>query len=217
MRNGIFITATGTDIGKTFVACGLVRVLKKRNINVGVFKPYASGSRADVLRLKKAACVDDSVEDVNPVYLKYPLAPYASAWIEKKRINKNKVLRAYSRLLKKYDFLVVEGIGGVEVPIKKNYFVKDLIKDLKLPALIVADAGLGTINHTLLTCRALDRAGLPCTGIVLNKYTGKTIAQRTNASTLEHAAGIRVLAAVKKGIFSQRTFNALSKKIAAAG
>lgn len=213
MNRGIFITATGTEVGKTFVACGLAHALKKRNINVGVFKPCASGSRSDAVLLKKAAEVNDDIDTINPVFLKYPLAPLASARIEKRKIDKNLILKKYKKLLLQYDFLIVEGIGGVEVPLTEKYFVKDLIRDLKLPALVVADAGLGTINHTLLTCSALRREGITCAGIVLNKFTGKTIAQRTNARTLKYTTPVPVLALIRKGRPGQEAFVALSEKI----
>ena len=107
MRNGIFITATGTEIGKTFIACGLARALKKQGVNVGVFKPFASGSRDDALRLKKAAGVDDDIESINPIFLKYPLAPFASARLEKRKINTARILKIYKKLVRKYDFLIV--------------------------------------------------------------------------------------------------------------
>lgn len=176
---GIFITATGTGMGKTILSAGISRFLKDQDRNVGVMKPIASGGQEDVEFLIHAAGVLDGMEEVNPVYLKNPLAPYEAARIERKSISLKAVAKTFQALSRKHSFMVVEGVGGVRVPITKNEDVTHLIRLLKLPVLVVASAGLGTINHTLLTLEALKKEKIKALGIVLNWFDPEDLACRS--------------------------------------
>ncbi len=115
--NTIAITGTNTDIGKTYVACGLASELRARGISVGVFKPFCSGSREDAEKLIAAAGVDDSLNDVNPCYFEQPLAPYHAAKLSEEKIDLKKCFDTFDILRQKYEILIVEGAGGILVPI----------------------------------------------------------------------------------------------------
>lgn len=192
MRKGIFVTATDTGAGKTYVACAIARALKAGGVNLGVFKPLASGDRKDVVKLIKAAGVADTLSAVNPLFFKHPLAPYVSAKLSGKKVNLNIVKRAFLKLKRKYGFIIVEGAGGALVPVKKDYFVIDMIKELRLPALVVAKPYLGTINHTLLTVAALKRKGIKVAGVIISGGRGKTPAERTNPEIIRELTGLPV-------------------------
>ncbi len=191
MDKVIFITGTDTGVGKTFVAIRLAQELLENGIRVGVMKPISCGpaKENDALLYKKKLKLKDPLNVINPVSLKSPLAPYVAAWIEGKTINMKKIFAAVKKLKAKYDVLLIEGVGGAMAPIKKNYFVADLIKDLKVPAIIVARAGLGTINHTLLTIEALKKRKIKISGIILNGYKGD-LSERTNPAAIQELTGI---------------------------
>lgn len=193
---GIFVTATDTGVGKTVFSCGLVCLLKKRGIDVGVMKPFTSGNRQDALLLLQAQDYlspspllgegrgEEIIAEVNPQFFPKPLAPYIAAKLKKKKINLKKVFRSFDKILQKHKFVVVEGIGGVLVPLTKKYFLIDLIKDFGLPTIVVARAGLGTINHTLLTLKTLKEKGIKVLGVVLNGTKNKSLAERTNQAVI---------------------------------
>lgn len=182
---GYFITATGTGVGKTVVAGALTHALKAQGIDVGVMKPLATGSRCDAKFLKKASGSIDPLTLINPLFSRYPLAPYSIEVINKSSFDMGKVWSAYKALTKKHSCMIIEGIGGLMVPIKKRFFVAHLAKQFKLPLIIVAHAGLGTINHTLLTIETARNFGLKIAGVVLNGRRGGGIAERTNPLVLK--------------------------------
>lgn len=178
---GIFITATDTEVGKTFTSALLLKALLKQKTNACYFKPVASGCETknniliaeDLLFIEKFTGVK-MVQDLHcPLRYKKPLAPMAAAKLENKNLNLVKIKKAFERLEEKHSVLVVEGIGGIMVPFKNNYLVIDLIAELRLPALIVSRPSLGTINHTLLTINALKSRGIPVTGFLTNGHKEK--------------------------------------------
>ncbi|MFH1260250.1 MAG: dethiobiotin synthase [Elusimicrobiota bacterium] len=188
MHKGIFITGTDTEVGKTVFSCGLVQLLKNRGIDVGVMKPFASGSRADALRLMKVQGGDQELEEINPQFFSQSLAPFIASRLANKKINLKKVLTGFQRISRRHQCTVVEGLGGVLVPLTKKYFLLDLIKDFALPAIVVARAGLGTINHTLLTVQTLQKNGVEVLGVVLNGMRNKSLAEKTNQRAIAQLA-----------------------------
>lgn len=196
--DGIFITGTGTEIGKTVIAGGIAASLKHAGLNVGVMKPISTGDTTDAQFLKHAAQVDDPLTLINPTHLRYPLAPSVSARLEGKQIDLLTIKAAFTKLKKKYDFLIVEGVGGIAVPIKDDFLVAHLISQLKLPILIVADAGLGSINHTVLTVAFAKQFDLQIAGIVLNLYCPETagLAEQTNPAEIERLTQVPVIGVV---------------------
>jgi dethiobiotin synthetase len=195
--NGVFVTGTDTDCGKTIVAGGIARALLHKGFNVGVMKPIATwgdprrepGGRKrwiseDALHLRQAAATSDSLDLINPICYKAALAPWPAARMERKNVDLERVYHAFRELSQRHDFLVVEGVGGLMVPLKRDYFVLDMIARMHLAALVVAHPDLGTINHTLLTVDALKKAGIPLAGVVINNWKGKTRAEQTNPHVL---------------------------------
>lgn len=187
MTEGIFVIGTDTGVGKTVVAAGIAGALYRRGIDVGVMKPISSGFREDARFLMRSVDSEDPMDLVNPVHLRLPLAPYVAARLLKKRIDLKKIERAFRILSRTHRFLIVEGAGGLLVPIQRNFLMIDLVKRLKLPVLIVARATLGTINHTLLTVGALREMKIPIAGILLNGLDAKhrDLALRTNPQVLK--------------------------------
>ena len=198
MTRGIFITGTGTEIGKTVIAGGLAAALKQAGTNVGVMKPISTGDTTDAQFLKHAAQVDDELAIINPVFLRNPLAPSVAARIENRDIDLHSVETAFATLGKRYDFVIVEGVGGIAVPIRDDFLVVQLIQQLQLPILIVATTGLGTLNHTLLTVAFAEQFNIHIAGIVLNGLRQETagLAEATNPLEIEKLTGVPVIGVV---------------------
>lgn len=172
---GVFVTGTDTGVGKTIAAATLARLLRVNGINVGVMKPVTSGCRDgngvlvsdDAELLCEAAGVQYS-DDVAPYCLREPLAPAEAAKIDGVRIDFARIKESYRRLAATHDFVIVEGAGGLMVPLSGGLLVADLVRELDLPLLVVARPGLGTINHTVLTCFAAQQMELRVAGVIVN-------------------------------------------------
>lgn len=218
-HKGIFIAGTDTGVGKTLVAAGIARMFVNRGINVGVFKPIASGGliSEDGKMLQKAARLPDSTyPEIVPLHYKQPLAPWVAGWKEGS-VDLAKVEKAYWEAKKKYDCLIVEGIGGVLVPITKNFLAVDWAVKWKLPTLAVARAGLGTINHTLLTVEALQKRKVEVLGVVMNGYRGKSIAEKTNVQALRKLLKVPVYGPLKYCSKYRKNLDLLAKDISKLG
>jgi len=197
MQQNLFITGTDTAVGKTHVTAALLTELRRRGISAAAFKPIACGpgGRRDAEIYAAIMDHEQPLDVINPIYLRHPLAPSVAAKLERKRIDLAKILRTYQQLTADYSVVLVEGAGGLLVPIRENYFVADLAKALKLPLLIVARLGLGTINHTLLTVRQAKSHGLKIAGLVLNDTVGSRhgLAEKTNIRVLPDLCKIPLL------------------------
>jgi dethiobiotin synthetase len=177
--DGIFITGTDTEVGKTLIAAGLVVALQDRGIDVGVMKPLESGALCfesapiprDAFYLKEIAGVQDDLDLINPYCFQAPLAPGVAAEQEGVEVDLQRIKEAYEELKGRHQFMVVEGAGGLLVPIAKGTLLPELIKVLDLPLFLVARSSLGTINHALLSLLYCQREGLEVVGIVINKST----------------------------------------------
>ncbi|WP_243371324.1 dethiobiotin synthase [Geotalea sp. SG265] len=178
LNKGIFITGTDTGVGKTIVSAVIARLLSNRGLSVGVMKPVTSGCiqvgsnliSEDAELLKWAVHARESDPDVTPYLLREPLAPSMAAERDKVRIDFSAIKAAYERLAAKYDFVIVEGAGGLMVPLAGGLLTADLINYLGLPLIVVARPNLGTVNHTLLTTFAARQMGIPVRGIIVNNY-----------------------------------------------
>jgi dethiobiotin synthetase len=194
MGKAIFITATDTEVGKTYVASKIAQALIKSGINTGIFKPISTGSRNDAKFLINAIKAGDTLETVTPVFFNNPMSPYGAAKLENKQVDFKKIYSSLKYFLSKYEFTIVEGIGGLLVPLKKNFFVSDLIKKMNLPIIVVARRGLGTINHTLLTVDKLKRNKQKVLGIVLSGKKNKSdVSAKYNASIIKEITRLPVL------------------------
>lgn len=215
MMKGIFITGTDTGVGKTYVGAGLAAALRENGIDVGVMKPAETGCLRqkgvlvprDALKLIKAGRVNDPLDLVNPYRFREPLAPAVAAARAGKRIVIRRIVSAFRILARKHDCMLVEGAGGIMVPLTTGRQYLDLAGILNLPVLVVARPGLGTINHTLLTVMALRSRRLRIAGIVINHHAKKSpgLAERTGPRVIERLSGVPVIGHVKYGQKDVRT------------
>jgi dethiobiotin synthetase len=198
---GLFITATDTGVGKTEVACALVSGARAAGLDVGAMKPAQSGrtpgEASDAERLHQAAGGADPLELVCPYQFEPPLAPGVAARLAGVAISLPRLLEAARALAARHAALVVEGAGGLLVPLTPTGTYADLAAALGLPVLVVARAGLGTVNQTALTLEALRARRLEVVGVVLNR-TGPDDDPSVpwNAAEIERLTGARVLASL---------------------
>ena len=197
-----FITGTDTDVGKTYVTAGLAASFYEMGIDIGVMKPFAAGTAQkkglkseDVEILSNAAHVSDPENLVNPQFFPIPVSPY-TAWKQlktKPKIATN--LSSFKKLSKLHDTILVEGMGGVMTPILKDYFITDLIKEMKIPTIIIARSKVGTVNHTIMTVKSCEKFKIPIKGIIINNFDkGYSIKQLKN--DLEGLTGVPVLGSI---------------------
>ena len=185
---GFFITGTDTGVGKTEVAASLVRYFRSKGFKVGAIKPIATGDSKD-----------GRILGVNSISLKLPLAPLVASRLGKERINKGKLMNVLERLKRDNRIVIVEGIGGVMVPLwkqdRKIFYVFDLISKIGLPAIIVSRPGLGTINHTLMTVDILRSKNIKIAGIVFSHTSGvkRDLSAKTNPRIIKELSGVKVL------------------------
>lgn len=228
MNKGIFITGTDTGVGKTFVAAGIIKAIRGKGINICPMKPVETGCKikngklapADAIKLLRASGMEESLDIVNPYRFRQPLAPAVAAENEGLVIKKGKIISAYNRLLKSYDFIVIEGAGGIMTPVYKKYLCLDMIKDLALPLIIVSRPGLGTINHTLLTIEAARSRRINVYGVIINhaSMAGKDLSEKSNPEIIESIGKVPVLGIIPylkntALLSSQLVFHSIAEKI----
>jgi dethiobiotin synthetase len=217
MGSGIFITGTDTGVGKTFVACGMAALLRESGYRVGVMKPAETGCQErdgelvpeDAVRLKEASGCEEPLEKICPYRLKDPLAPSVAAERSGVTIDIGLVQKLYGEISSKHDITIVEGAGGLLVPLLSHYTYADLAKLLKLPLVVVAANRLGAINHLLLTLEHASCRGLRVLGYVLNHLESRpSLAAETNAEALRFLTAVTCLGEISyiEGIETQRSF-----------
>jgi dethiobiotin synthetase len=200
----LFITGTDTGVGKTYIAARLLHLLRASGVSCAGMKPICCGDRRDAELLLAASSNRLTIDDVNPVWLKTPAAPFVGSLMEKVDIGINHILTAFHSLQNRVEHVIVEGTGGWMVPIHRNYFVSDLAVAMQLPVLAVAYNRLGCINHAVLTVQSILGRGLRCVGLVLNnaQATGDTgdIASLTNADMLKQILDVPVLSGLGENL-----------------
>ncbi len=194
---GLFIAGTDTGVGKTLVAGGIARALKKRGVDVGVFKPFESGissGHSDSEYLKRMAGVNDPIDWISPCRFEEALAPWVAAERAGAEINWCGMTDGLEAIATRHKFMIVEGCGGLLVPLTEHKTNIDLIRECEFPVLLVARLGLGTINHTLLSLECLQHNKIPCLGVVLNQTTAdKGGAEETNPDILNRLMKVPLL------------------------
>ncbi len=202
MGRGIFITGTDTGVGKTVIAAGLAAYLKSQAITVAAMKPVQTGAKKvngrleseDLRLLLRAASLEEPLEITNPYCLELPAAPSLAARVAGIKIDPRRIIEAHHNLAARYQVVIVEGAGGLMVPLSDNYTLVDLIKQLKLPLVIVARANLGTINHTALTVSCAQSQGIRVEGIILNHTQAGNdgIVEENNPRIIQQLTGVPV-------------------------
>jgi len=164
----LFITGTDTGVGKTHTAIQLLRLLRASGTRCAGMKPICCGDRRDAELLLAAGSEGLRIEEINPVWLKTPAAPLVGSLTEGVNIDIERILAAFRALQNRVEHVLVEGVGGWLVPIRRDYFMSDLAVEMALPVLVAAQNRLGCLNHTALTVRSIAAHRLPCAGVVLN-------------------------------------------------
>jgi dethiobiotin synthetase len=189
-----FITGTDTGVGKTYFTAWLVRRWREAGCKAVGLKPIAAGDRDDARALRKASGEILTLDEINPVFLREPAAPLIAAREEGRTSDFVAINTGVRRLVDRFSHVAVEGVGGWRVPLAPGYEVRDWVHDLNLPVVVVARAGLGTLNHTLLTVESIRAAGASCAGIVLNHGPEATpstaLVRRTNGQLLQDFLGL---------------------------
>lgn len=200
---GWFVTGTDTGIGKTVIAGALAFLLREQGLTVGVFKPVATGCRRDVrLGLVSddseflAHCAEspDTLETINPVRYADELAPMVAAERQHEAIDLAKIDECWARIRDHSEAQIIEGAGGLLVPIARDLNMADLARRFGLPLIIVARPALGTINHTLLTIEAARARSLPIAAVVINGYrpNSATVAEETNPEVISRLSKLPI-------------------------
>jgi dethiobiotin synthetase len=202
LLKSLFIAGTDTDVGKTYITAGLAVVLRKMDVDVGVMKPFAAGSAQkkgykseDIEILSRAAKVNDPESLVNPQFFPIPASPY-TAWKKlKTKPQVSTILSSFKKLSKLHDVMLVEGMGGIMTPILKDYYIANLIKEMKIPTVIVTRSKVGTVNHTIMTVKMCEKYKIPIKGIIINNFE-KGYAAKDLTSDLENLTGVPVLGSI---------------------
>lgn len=208
MAKGFFVTGTDTGVGKTIITAALIKAAHILGFKACGMKPIETGCKrgensegnnslipTDGTFLREITGTGESIDLITPIRFENPLAPLPASEIEDKPIDLDKIKTAYKELSNRYDVVIVEGIGGLLVPIKRGYFVIDLAKDFGLPIIVVSKPGLGTINHTMLTVNYAINKGLDVAGIIIN-YTQppeRTLAENTNPDIIRRLSPVPVI------------------------
>lgn len=210
MSKNIFITATGTDIGKTYVSALIVKKMREAGFNCGYFKPVLSGVEeingkltvSDCNYVVNTANIPTSANECVSYWWKEAVSPHLAAKRQNQIIDISKIKKDFENAKNKYDYLLVEGAGGITCPLRlengEKYLLKDLIKELDTSIIIVADGGLGTINSILLTVEYARNNGINIKGIILNNYEPSNFMHQDNLKQVEYLTGVKVVATVEK-------------------
>lgn len=211
MSKNIFITATGTDVGKTYVSALIVKKMREIGYNCGYFKPVLSGIEEQNGRLVSSDCnyvietakIPCAADDCVAYWWKEAVSPHLAAERVGESINIERIKEKFLEMSNKYPYLLIEGAGGITCPLRlqngEKYLLIDLIKEFDTSIVIVADGGLGTINSTLLTVEYAKNNNIPIKGIILNNFNPKSFMHQDNLKQVEYLTGVKVIATVEKG------------------
>ena len=206
MAKGIFVTGTGTDVGKTYVTALIVKKLADAGIHAGYYKAALSGAESieesDAGYVKKIAGITQEDSSLLSYLYQNAVSPHLAARIEGNPVDPETVKADFDRVKKEFDYVTVEGSGGIVCPIRwdeeQEILLEDIVKMLHLNTLVIADAGLGTINAVVLTVEYIRNHGMDVKGIILNHYSGGAM-QEDNEKMIERLTGVPVIARVRDG------------------
>lgn len=208
MTKGIFITATGTDVGKTYISALIVKSMRESGLNCLYYKPALSGAEVvdgnlvagDCDYVLKKSGINKNPNDYVSYIFKPAVSPHLASEIKNNPIKLDKILSDFERIKSECDYLLVEGAGGIVCPfdlLGNKLLLKDVIKALELDIVIVAPASLGTINSTVLTVEYARQNGINIRGIILNNFDENDFMQVDNKKRVEELTGVKVIATVK--------------------
>lgn len=210
MSKGIFITAIGTDVGKTYVTGLIVKKLRDAKLNAGYYKAALSGAEeqpdgtwlpGDAAFVGKITGIPEKPDDMVSYIYKTAVSPHLAAQREGNPVEMEKVQADFKAAQAKYDYLTMEGSGGIICPIrwdeKEHILLEDVIKTLGLGTLVISNAALGSINACVLTVYYLQQHGIPVRGIILNNYDDTDFMQKDNKLMMEALTKVPVIACVK--------------------
>lgn len=209
MSKKLFITGTGTDVGKTYVTGLIVKKLKGSGIRAAYYKAAMSGNErredqslipGDAMHVKNVSGITQPIETMCPYIYETAVAPHLASRIEGNPVRMDVVKKGFDELCKKYDYVTVEGSGGILCPIcfdEEKIMLEDVIKELGLSSLIVADAGLGTINSVVLTAEYMRSRNLPVKGILFNHFHPGNVMEEDNLRMCEYMTGLKILGCVE--------------------
>ncbi len=198
----LFVTGTGTDIGKTYVSAAIARYFTKRNLAIAYYKAAVSGAesieQSDAGFVRDSAGIRQETSSLLSYLYKRPLSPHLAARIEGNFASLEKIKQDFLSLDGKYDYVLSEGAGGIICPVvvedNNRIFYQDIIRALGVPVVIVADAGLGTINHTILTFEYLKAHEIKVQGVILNRFDKSSLMHTDNLKMIEDLSGVKVIA-----------------------
>lgn len=213
MGKALFITGTGTDVGKTYVTALIVKRLRDAGLDAGYYKAAISGAEkdeedgtlhaGDALYVKEIAELSETQEELVSYVYEAAVSPHLAAQLDNKPIDFDVVEKDFRRALSQHEYITMEGSGGIICPLRwdkeQHVILDDLVLRLGLGALIVADAGLGTINAAVLTVEHLRARNIPIRGIILNRFHDGDIMEEDNLDMVEALTGVKVVATVKSG------------------
>ena len=209
MAKKIFITGTGTDVGKTYVTGLIVKKLKESGMNAAYYKAAMSGNErteegmllpGDAQYVKTVSGIEQSLACMCPYVYEAAVSPHLASRIEGNPVMLQEVVNGFEEVCRQYDYVTMEGSGGILCPIcfdERELWLEDVIRELGLSSLIVADAGLGTINSVVLTVEYMRAKGLPVKGIIFNRFHPGDRMEEDNLRMCEHRTKLPVLACVE--------------------
>ena len=200
-----FIAGTGTGIGKTFFTAGFARFLCRHGFRTAVMKPVQTGLAENCddlgfIKMVAPGIIDIPLELASPYRFKMPASPHLASRREEIKIDMKHIVSCYKSIRSEYnpDAVLIEGAGGLLVPLNKDEMMADLIRKFVMPVILVADAGLGTLNHTFLSLELLKKMKIPVRGIILNKYPVKPgLIEKDNIETIEKVSRIPILGIIR--------------------
>lgn len=211
MSKNLFITGTGTDIGKTYITGLIVKALHDMGKNAGYYKAAMSGNdrRADgslipgdALFVKECSGAAQPLEEMCPYIYEHAYSPHLASRLEGNPVTMEVVEEGFKKACKNHDYITMEGSGGILCPLEyseKKIWLEDVIKQLNLPCIVIADAGLGTINHVVLTVEYLRARNIRVKGIIFNNCHPGSLLEEDNRVMCEERTGLKVLAQVCPG------------------
>lgn len=211
MSKNLFITGTGTDVGKTYVTGLVIKKLRDSGVNPAYYKAAMSGNErrpdgslipGDALAVKEVSGIAQPLEEMCPYIYENAYSPHLAARIEGQQVELSVVEEGFRRVSGAYDYVTVEGSGGILCPIRYDgvkILLEDVIKALHLSCLLVADAGLGTINNVVLTAEYMRARGIPIEGMIFNRFHPDDVMEEDNIRMCEELTGLKTLACVREG------------------